>query len=154
MYPIDTSPPESPKQSPPPTNSLHNQNSQLSLSQNTQQPVSRSNSSSSLYAKNNNASGNLYKTSSVYALDRTASPFRSGRAPLSLARNTPSPGGRPSLPLLPSKHQTPSMVATGQLATDSSSDSSPTEATPVKSGRTVASSRPFGMRQRYGSGFV
>lgn len=146
MYPIDTedSPPESPKHNI--QQNLLNQTTPV-YSSHQPEPVCRSNSSSNLYTKSglNSSSGNLYKTSSIYSLDRT-SPYRSATRPqLSLLRNSPSPGGRPSLPSLPQRPQ--SMVATSQLATDSSSDSSPTELTPVKSGRQV-SARPIGTRHR------
>ncbi|GIY21089.1 mitogen-activated protein kinase-binding protein 1 [Caerostris extrusa] len=147
IYSIDTSPPESPK-----LNGSVNLQQGLMKNGQTSQPehVSRSNSSSSLYTKNPNSSSSLYKSSSIYALDRT-SPHRSGfNTNLSLPRNTPSPAGRSNLPSLPSKNQT-STITAAPLATDSSSDSSPSESTPIKSNRPMVSPRPVGVRQRFSS---
>ncbi|GBL94460.1 Mitogen-activated protein kinase-binding protein 1 [Araneus ventricosus] len=148
IYPIDTSPPESPKLN----TSMNLQHNHIRKEQTSEsEHVTRSNSSSSLYSKNQNASNStLYKTTSSYALDR-ASPLRTGfNASFSLPRNTPSPIGRSNLPSLPSKNQTPS-ITTAALATDSSSDSSPSDATPVKNSRPLVSPRPVPLRQRFNS---
>ncbi|CAL1277931.1 unnamed protein product [Larinioides sclopetarius] len=148
IYPIDTSPPESPKLK----TSVNVQQNHIRKEQTSESDhVSRSNSSSSLYSKNQNASNStLYKTTSSYALDR-ASPLRTGfNASFSLPRNTPSPIGRSNLPSLPSRNQTPS-ITTAALATDSSSDSSPSDATPVKNSRPLVSPRPIPVRQRFNS---
>ncbi|GFT22246.1 mitogen-activated protein kinase-binding protein 1 [Nephila pilipes] len=148
IYPIETSPPDSPKLNTSSSMVLNHITQKGQASQPEQ--VSRSNSSSSLYNKSQNSSSSLYKTASSYALDRT-SPHRSGfNANLSLLRNTPSPGGRSNLPSLPPKNHTPT-ITTAALATDSSSDSSPSESTPVKSNRPMISPRPLGLRQRYSS---
>lgn len=110
--------------------------------------VARSTSASSLYHKNQSTSSSLHKATSVYSLDRT-SPQRLGSANLSLLSRSPfGSSGRPNLPSLPQRYPSATMVATEPLATDSSSDSSPTESPPIKNGRQTAPPRPFSLRNR------
>ncbi|XP_042907111.1 mitogen-activated protein kinase-binding protein 1 isoform X2 [Parasteatoda tepidariorum] len=143
MYPasVSTSPPQSPNL----TSNKSSQDVQVTKTTPSQSEVSRSSSSSSLYSKKQNLSGTLRKASSVYSLDRT---FQRSATSLSFSRNTPSPSGRSSLQPLPIRNQTPNKLMNRDVS-DSSSDSSPTESTPMKNDRSSASSRPYGMRSRY-----
>lgn len=144
IYPISISPPTSPK----PDESIEPPPKPKKPQSFVSTPVARSTSASSLYHKNQNPSNSLHKTSSVYALDRTSSQ-RFGSANLSLLSKSPfSASGRPNLPSLPQRHSQASMVTTAPLATDSSSDSSPTESPPIKNGRQTAPPRPFSLRSR------
>lgn len=141
IYPISISPPSSPKAN-------ESRGSLQKSGVSTPPAVARSTSASSLYHKNPISPGSLHKTASVYTLDR-ASPQRVGSANLSLLSRSPMNfSGRPNLPSLPQRQHSATMIVTAPLATDSSSDSSPTESPPIKNGRQTAPPRPFGTRSR------
>ncbi|XP_035215773.1 mitogen-activated protein kinase-binding protein 1-like isoform X2 [Stegodyphus dumicola] len=145
IYHVDISPPASPNQNK--TLASPHLNQSIRKTETTHsETLSRSNSASSLYAKNQNLSTSLHKNT----LDRSSpQPVGSDSAFSLLSKNSINSSGRHNLPSLPSRHHIPSMVTTAPLATDSSSDSSPTESTCVKNGRPLVSPRPFNFRNRH-----